>query len=125
MKKILIVEDDERTAVALGARLKAAGYQPLLAYDALSGVTLAAKHEPDLVLLDIAMPLGGGFSVAERLRNIPATALIPIIFITANRQQGLLERAMEFEAAGFIEKPYDPQELLAMVADILAQTPAP
>jgi CheY-like chemotaxis protein len=122
MRKILVVEDDERTAVALGARIKAMGYRPLLAFEALTGVAMATRHEPDLIILDIAMPLGGGFSVAERLQNMPTTALIPIIFVTASQQPGLLENAMALGAAGFLEKPYDADELLAMIRDVLGRS---
>jgi DNA-binding response OmpR family regulator len=119
MKKILIVEDDEKLALAMGTRLKANGYQVLVAHDALMGVTTASKQEPDLVILDIGMPLGGGFSVAERLQNMVHTAGIPLIFITAYKQLGLRERARELGGAAYFEKPYDPQELLAVIERVL------
>lgn len=119
MPSVLIVDDDDRTAVALGARLKAGGFEPVLAYDVPTAVTLAAAHQPSLVILDIAMPQGGGFALAQRLRRMPATASTPILFITASRHPGLMEHAMERGAAGYIEKPYDPRELLALVRDLL------
>jgi DNA-binding response OmpR family regulator len=121
MKKILIVEDDEKLALALGTRLKATGYQVFVAHDALMGVTAASKQGPDLIILDIGMPLGGGFSVAERLQNMIHTAGIPIIFLTAYKQPGLKERARELGALAYFEKPYEPQELMSAVQQALTK----
>lgn len=92
MKTILIVEDDMMIARALAIRVKSAGYQALLAHDAVSGVSLARKNQPDLVLLDINMPAGDGFLVAERI-NRQSTTMIPIVFLTASKQPGFREKA--------------------------------
>src|SRR5262245_54569093 len=118
MKQILIIEDDSNIARALSIRLKAAGYEVLAAPDGLQGLRLARSHRPDLILLDVGlplldihMPLGVGYSVARRLK---ATGLgdIPIIVITASKKEGVREAAKEAGAVGFFEKPYDPEELL-------------
>lgn len=122
MKKILIVEDDKKIALALGVRLRKNGYQTILANDALEGTALAVKHQPDLVILDIMMPLGGGFSVAERLLNLPALATVPVIFITASKKPGLKEKAKELGAVCLIEKPYDSEKLLSIVRLALGET---
>ena len=71
-KQILIIEDDAKIAMALALRLKAAGYRATTAYDALTGLNAAMSNHPALVLMDISMPAGNGFSVAERIQ-----ALIP------------------------------------------------
>src|SRR2546426_11236994 len=71
-KRILIVEDDERIARALAVRLRAAGYETRMAHDGLAGFRAAVVEKPDLVLLDISLPAGDGFMVAERIQsNIP------------------------------------------------------
>jgi DNA-binding response OmpR family regulator len=120
MHKILVIEDDRKLAIAVGARLRASGYEVIMACDALMGVTVAARQKPDLILLDIAMPLGGGFSVAERLRNIVDTAALPIVFMTAGRDPNLRKRAFEeYGAAGYIRKPFDALDLLAMIREAL------
>ena len=116
MKTIVIVEDDRNIATALGIRLKACGYNVVIAYDAISGVTAAVRARPDLVLLDVSMPGGGGMVVAERLRSLAPTAATPLIFLTASKDPGLRPRAEALGASGFFEKPYDPQDLLASVA---------
>ena len=113
-KKVLIVEDDQKIALALALRLQSAGYETSTAYDALTGVKSALSLQPDLVLLDISMPAGSGFTVAERMRSASPTP-IPIIFLTASKQPGLRERAEELGAAGYFEKPYEAEALLTAV----------
>jgi len=120
VRTILVIEDDEKLAIALAVRLKSSGYHVLVAYDALAGVCQAVKHEPDLILLDIAMPLGGGWSVADRTRSMPNTAAIPIIFITASKEPGLRAKALEeYAAAGFLEKPFEASDLVSMIQKAL------
>src|SRR5436190_16136355 len=118
MKKILIIEDDTRIAAALAIRLTAAGYDVLTASDGLEGMHLAVKDRPDLLLMDIWMPVGLGFSVAQRLKAI-GLGDVPIIFITASKLKGLREAAKRMGAAAFFEKPYDPEKLLAAVSQAL------
>ena len=103
-KQILIIEDDQKIALALAVRLKSSGYETVTAYDALTGVSAAAKNPPDLVLLDISMPAGNGFTVAERIQSLALTP-IPIIFLTASKQPGFRQRANVLKAAGYFEKP--------------------
>ena len=119
MSRILVVEDDKDIALALGTRLRAAGHGPVHAYDALAGVSQARKETPDLVLLDLMMPAGGGLKVAERLRAMEATSTVPIIFMTASKDPEMRTKAMEFSPHAFIEKPYDPLELLAVIHEAL------
>ena len=124
MKKILIMEDDNKIATALAIRLEAAGYEVLTAPDGLDGLKLALEDRPDLILTDIWMPVGTGFSVAQRLKDLGLTG-IPLIFITASKLKGLREAAQKLGGAAFFEKPYDPEELLAAVAKALERNPGP
>jgi len=89
-----------------------------LACDALAAVITARKYRPDLVLLDICLPAGDGFLVAERIQSL-LPALTPVIFLTASRQPGLREEAMALGAAGFLEKPFEVEELIATIRDAL------
>jgi CheY-like chemotaxis protein len=122
MKKILMVEDDKRIIAALNVRLRARGYDVCAAYDATLAMTQAIANQPDLALLDISMPGGDGFVVAERLRNTVATANIPIIFITALKQPGLKEKAKALGAVALFEKPFESNDLLAVIDAALGQT---
>ncbi len=114
-KKILVVEDDRKIAMALCVQLKAAGYHVVTAADGVTGVMVARKESPDLLLMDISMPAGGGFSVAERVQNLAGTAGTPMIFMTASKEPGLKERAEELGAKCFLEKPYDFDVLLTEI----------
>ncbi len=115
MKIVLIVEDDKNIARAMGVRLGAHGYRVTHAYDAITALMVAKNTEPDLVVLDISMPGGDGFVVAERLRQWKGDA-IPIIFVTASQKPGLVERAETLDAACFLQKPFSGQEFVATVA---------
>ena len=116
-KTLLLVEDDAKITLALGIRLRAAGYTVVTAPDAVHAMAQAVRHTPDAVVLDINLPGGDGFLVAERLRATPATADTPILFVTASKKPGLHERAHAVGAAGLIEKPFSATQLL----DALAQ----
>ena len=118
MNKILVVEDDAKITAALRIRLESAGYEVVAAGDGFSGLKMTMTHKPHLILMDIMMPVGMGFSVAERLKNL-GMGDIPIIFITASKRAGLRKTAQQLGAAGFFEKPYDADELLAAIHLIL------
>ena len=122
-QKILIVEDDHNVAMALAIRFKHAGYEVTIAPDALSAVGSALKVQPDLVLLDISLPAGNGFMVAERVRALLPRAT-PMIFLTASRKPGLRQQALALGAAAFFQKPYDAEDLLAAAQLALAESPA-
>ena len=118
MKTVLVLEDDPKIAIALAVRLEAAGFDVLTAPDGVQGLKLALTRRPDLILMDIWMPVGLGLSVAQRLRDL-GLQNIPVIFITASRLKGLREAAAKLGAAGYFEKPYDPEQLLAAIHEAL------
>lgn len=124
-QKILLVEDDEKIVKALTIRLKSQGYDVVVAYDAVMATAQAREHHPAIILLDISMPGGNGFTVAERLNDSSLTTDIPIIFLTASKEPGLRERAKELGAVGFLEKPFEAQELIAVIQHALAENFAP
>jgi DNA-binding response OmpR family regulator len=117
-KKILIVEDDHRVAAGLALRMEAAGFETTVALDGLAGVRSAVHTRPDLVLLDISLPAGDGFTVAERIQRHIASP-VPIIFLTASQRPEFRLRAQELGAAGFFQKPYEARELMAAVHQAL------
>ena len=123
--KILIVEDDPGISRALGIRLRASGYEVVSAEDGVGGVAAVERHDPDLILLDISMPAGGGFFVAEHVMKRPETKRAPIIFVTATKAPGVRERAEEFFPAAYVEKPFESQDLLATISNVLGSRPAP
>jgi CheY-like chemotaxis protein len=116
-KKILVVDDEQDVLKALKIRLKANGYYVLFASDSVEAFSMANKERPDLIILDILLPGGGGFVVAERLKQSPTTHHIPIIFLTGI--SGGEEKAYRLGASGYIMKPYDSEKLLETIYDAL------
>jgi len=112
-KKILVVDSEEDMVKALKVRLKANGYHVILASDSVQAFRTANQENPDLILLDIMIPGGGGFIVAERLKQSEATHHIPIIFLTGI--PGGEERAQKLGASGYVMKPYQPEELMEII----------
>jgi DNA-binding response OmpR family regulator len=112
-KKVLVVDDEEDFAKALKIRLKANGYDVVLAHDSIQAIMMASQEKPDLIILDIMIPGEDGFGVTERLKQAEATRPIPIIFLTG--VPGGEGRAYRSGASAYIMKPYDPEELLETI----------
>jgi DNA-binding response OmpR family regulator len=112
-RKVLVVDDEQDVAQALKVRLKANGFHVVLASDSIQAYIMANKEKPDLIILDIMLPGGGGFVVAERLKQSQATHRIPIIFLTG--VPGGEEKAYQLGASGYVMKPYHPDELLETI----------
>jgi len=120
MKKILVVEDDRKIAKALNVRLKSLGYEVGFAYDAAMALTHARDSKPDMVIIDINLPAGNGFQVAERLQRSKETADTPFMFITASRKAGLRNEAMKVGAKGYLEKPFLASDLVSSIEGVLS-----
>jgi len=123
MSKVLVVDDDHRIALSIAVRLKQAGHEVVEANDGVVAMKRAMEESPDLVLLDISMPAGNGFIVAERLRENVATATVPIIFMTASKRHDFRARAAQFQPVGFVAKPFEADQLLEMVTEALEVKP--
>jgi DNA-binding response OmpR family regulator len=118
-KKILIVEDDPDIRKGMSVRLKASGYDTFVASDVVTSLIMARKHVPDLIILDLGLPAGDGFLVIERLKLVPALALIPIIIVSGRTGLPNQELAVEAGVKAFLEKPVDNAELLAVIRKTL------
>lgn len=116
-RKILVVDDEQDCVKALKVRLKANGYDVVLAFDAIQAFTMAHKEKPHLIILDIMIPGGGGFAVAERLKLSKDTRDIPFIILTGI--SGIEERAYKAGACSYLMKPYDSDELLRAIKEAL------
>jgi len=124
-KKILIVDDERDIVKGLMIRLQGAGYDVVTAFDGAQGVFMAHKEKPDLIILDIRMPAGNGFSVAQRLKRSIHTFTIPVIFLTGSPEKNAEEKAMALGARFYIKKPYDPEELLDAIKRALEEHATP
>lgn len=120
--KILLVEDDKDTVRAMAVRFKAKGYQLAVANDALSAISVARKEKPDLIVLDLGLPAGDGFTVMQRLKSIYDLMLIPVIVVSARDPLMNEQRALEAGAEIFFQKPFDNHEFFAAVQKALFRT---
>ena len=118
-KKILIVDDDEELVKILSFNLGIEGYETIAAYDGMSAVMRSHKDKPDLILLDIMMPGGNGFSVVEKLNISTKTCTIPVIVLSALPKDELKERALEAGIQHYYTKPFNMETLLNHIEGLL------
>jgi DNA-binding response OmpR family regulator len=116
--KVLIVEDDADIARLIGLKLKQQGLKPVFAADAVTAVTIARKEDPDLLVIDIGLPGGGGLLIMERMRAIPNLAMKPVMVISAREPIEGERQAREVGATAFFPKPLD---LDALVEEVRVQ----
>jgi DNA-binding response OmpR family regulator len=124
-KKVLIVEDDADVRLGYHVLLKAHHYDTILAGDGVSAVSLALKHQPDLIILDLGLPAGDGFIVLEWFRTNPPLSVIPVVVVSARDLQGNKERALEAGAKAYLQKPWNDQKLLAIIGKLVGQREVP
>ncbi len=113
--KILVVEDDKKLSLAIRTRLQSFGYEAVAAEDAISAISMAVKHNPDLALVDINLPGGDGFTVLDRLSASNECKVMPTIMMTANRDDNLKQDALLHGACVFLEKPFGSTALLEAI----------
>ncbi len=118
-KKILIVDDDEALVRILSVNLALEGYEVFAAFDGMTAVMNAHKIKPDLIILDIRMPAGDGFSVVERLKLSTNTFTIPIIVLSALPKEDIEDRALRAGVTHCFAKPFDNGELLRYIRDLI------
>jgi two-component system cell cycle response regulator DivK len=118
-KKILVVEDTEDNRQILRDLLSMAGYEMVEAHDGAEGVAKAAEHRPDLILMDIQMPVMDGYEATRRIKANPDLKSIPIVAVTSYALSGDEEKTRAAGCDGYIAKPYSPRQMLAKVREIL------
>src|SRR2546422_2457404 len=121
-KKILIVEDDDDVRLGYHVLLKANHYDPVLAQDGVSAVSEALKHRPDVIILDLGLPAGDGFTVLQWFGINPYLSVIPVIVVSARDVRANKERALKAGAKVFLQKPFNDHELLAIIGKLTGQS---
>ena len=125
MAKILLVEDSEMNRDMLARRLARRGYEVVIAVDGAQGVTLAQTEAPDLILMDMNLPVLDGSEATRQLRAAPATQSIPIIALTAHAMSGDRENALEAGCDDYDTKPIELERLLGKIEVLLKKEAAP
>jgi len=115
MKKILVIEDEAETRENLVLMLEMEGFKPLSAPNGRTGVTIAKRELPDVILCDVSMPELDGYGVLESLRADAATVSIPFIFLTAKGDKKDLRTGMNLGADDYLTKPASAEEVLAAI----------
>jgi len=115
MAKILLVEDNEMNRDMLSRRLKKKGFDVVMAFDGQHGVEAASAESPDLILLDMSLPIMDGWDAAKRLKSDEATKMIPIIALTAHAMAGDRDKALNAGCDDYDTKPVDIKRLLGKI----------
>ena len=118
-KRILVVEDQADNLQILRDLLSNAGYEMIEAQDGEAGVRIAVSERPDLILMDIQLPLLDGYEATRRIRADPALGATPIIVITSYALSGDETKAHAAGCDGYVSKPYSPRLLLAKIREYL------
>ncbi|MDQ2870098.1 MAG: response regulator [Acidobacteriota bacterium] len=124
MARILVVEDSPDIRALVRMLLEPAGHQVFTANDGQEGVTAARRLQPDLVLMDLSLPVLSGWEATRAIKSAPETARIPVIAVTAHAMQGDRERALAAGCDGFVAKPIDGETFASVVSSFLQATGA-
>ncbi len=124
MAKVLLVEDNEMNRDMLSRRLKRKGFEVIIAADGREGVAKASAESPDLILLDMSLPVMDGWEAARQIKADSETRDIPIIALTAHAMAGDREKALEAGCDEYDTKPIELQRLLGKIKLFLGDAPA-
>jgi len=118
-KRILVIEDTEDNRQIIRDLLTSVGYELIEATDGAEGVAIAHSQRPDLILMDIQLPVIDGYEATRRIRAIPELAKVPIIAVTSYALSGDEAKTRAAGCDGYVAKPFSPRQLLAKVREFL------
>jgi len=121
MPKILLVEDNEMNRDMLARRLRYKGYDVVIAVDGQAGVEMGQSQSPDIILMDMSLPILSGWDATRSLKAAPGTQAIPIIALTAHAMSGDRDQAMTAGCDDYDTKPVDLARLLTKIETLLAR----
>lgn len=125
MPRVLVVDDDPQVLKLLRLNFEMEGYDVVSATNGEEALSLVRGDTPDVVVCDVMMPGIDGLEVVRRLRADPATVTLPLIVVSAKAQRGDVSEGLRLGADAYVTKPFDPSELLELVADLLAKREKP
>ena len=117
--RILIADDDDALLAALQIRLESLNVEVITATDGYNSLAQARAHKPDLLILDVNMPAGDGFSVQERLKEIEGFERVPVIYLTGDQSARLDDVAQQVGGFALLHKPFKPQKLVETINQAL------
>ena len=116
---VLVVDDEQIVQQLIKFKLRSLGYEVILASNGEEALARTAERRPDIILLDVLMPVMGGFETLTRLKNDPQTADIPVILLTGQSVEGAVVEGLELGADDYVTKPFSPNELAARLKAVL------
>lgn len=119
MPKVLVVDDEEDVVRLLTFRLEKEGFQAISCADGQTALRIAEEDKPDLIVLDIMMPLMDGMEVLRQIRSRRTTSRIPVIMLTAKTASVTVDEARQLWVSDYVMKPFDPEKLVARVKKAL------
>ncbi len=119
--KILLADDEEDVKIVLKMYLETKDFEVVTAYDGLDAIDQARREKPDVILLDIMMPVLDGFEVCRRLKADPDTQNIPVIMVSAASHAESVQKGIKVGAADYIVKPFDPEALEKLINKVIGQ----
>lgn len=122
MPKILLVEDNEMNRDMLSRRLKRRGYEVVIAVNGADGIEMASLEVPDLILMDMSLPVMDGWEATKSIKAAPATESIPIIALTAHAMSGDREKALAAGCDDYDTKPIELSRLLIKIQSLVPGT---
>jgi DNA-binding response OmpR family regulator len=118
-KRVLIADDEPNIVTSLEFLMEQAGYETCVATNGQEALDLAMSFRPDLMLLDVMVPVYSGYEVCQRLKTDPATRTIKIVMVSAKGRDVEVAKALELGADAYITKPFSTRDLVAKVREIL------
>ncbi len=122
MAKLLLVEDNEMNRDMLSRRLTRRGYEVAIAIDGAEGLAMAQSEHPDLVLMDMSLPVMDGWEATRQIKAAEGTRHLPVLGLTANAMAGDREKALDAGCDDYDTKPVDLERLLKKIEDLLARS---
>jgi two-component system cell cycle response regulator DivK len=120
MSKILLVEDNEMNRDMLARRLERKGFEVVIAIDGKAGIDMASSASPDIILMDLSLPVIDGWEATRQIKGDPATQSIPVIALTAHAMAGDEQRALEAGCDDYDTKPIDFKRLLGKIENYIS-----
>lgn len=119
-RRLLIIEDNEQNLYLATFLLEKSGYEVIAARDGREGIEKASNEQPDLIVLDIQLPVMDGYAVANRLKTLPECKAIPIVAVTSFAMVGDKEKILAAGCEGYIEKPINPETFVQQIERYLS-----
>ena len=120
-KKILIIDDQGALKFVVKFDLEKAGFSVVTAGDGKQGIEVAREEKPDLIILDVVMPVMDGFEACRRLKNMEETKDIPIMFLTAKAKEEEMRKGLEYGAADYMLKPFNFKDLFKKIIELIGK----